>query len=246
MDARLNVGTSGWHYQHWRGTFYPSDLASAKMFGWYARHFSTVELNNSFYRLPTEQAVVGWRSRAPAGFTFAVKASRFITHMKKLKDPETAVQTFFDRMLLLKEKLGPVLFQLPPGWSANPSRLQDFLEAIPRSYHYVFEFRDESWHTPGIYRILSLYNAALCIHDWRTIHGPAQLTADFTYVRMHGPSGSYQGSYDIGTLETWARRIESWSSALSAIYIYFNNDVGGHAVYNAQTLLEFVRRRAVA
>lgn len=246
MDPVLRIGTSGWHYKHWMGNFYPDGLATNKMFEWYSRHFNTVELNNSFYRLPTEEAFSAWRNRAPLGFTFAVKASRFITHMKKLKDPELAIEKFFHRALLLREKLGPILLQLPPRWPVNIERLQDFLRAIPSGPRYVFEFRDESWHTPEIYRILARHNVALCIHDWRAAHGPIEITADFAYVRMHGPSGEYHGSYDEGTLQEWAQRLHRWRSELSAIFVYFNNDQGGHAITNALTLERMSETRAAA
>ncbi|HZQ69619.1 MAG TPA: DUF72 domain-containing protein [Terriglobales bacterium] len=246
MKARLHIGTSGWHYKHWLGNFYPPKLPPAKMFEWYARHFRTVELNNSFYRLPTEDAFLHWRSQAPPGFTFAVKASRFITHMKKLKDPHSSVEKFFQRALLLNEKLGPVLFQLPPGWPVNLDRLEEFLAVLPSGLRYVFEFRDESWHSESVYRILRRHNAALCVHDWRAAQGPAVITADFTYVRMHGPSGAYHGSYSNFQLENWASRIEGWGTSLAAIYLYFNNDQGGFAVRNAQTLQGFVGLRAAA
>jgi uncharacterized protein YecE (DUF72 family) len=246
MKARLYIGTSGWHYKHWVGKFYPSKLAPAKMFDWYSRYFDTVELNNSFYRLPAQETFLSWRTLAPPGFMFAVKASRFITHMKKLKDPQASIEKFFERAQLLNEKLGPVLFQLPPRWPANLERLESFLEELPPRNRYVFEFRDPSWHAPEVFRILRHHNAALCNHDWRDIHGPSELTADFTYIRMHGPSGTYQGSYGSEDLERLAGRLDRLRSELKSVYIYFNNDQGGFAVQNAMTLREFIERRAVA
>lgn len=246
MRATVHIGTSGWHYKHWLGNFYPSKLPAAKMFEWYSRYFHTVELNNSFYRLPTEEAVLRWRELAPPGFTFALKASRFITHMKKLKDPEPSIHKFFDRAFLLNRKLGPILFQLPPNWPVNLVRLEEFLETLARGHRYVFEFRDKSWHTPAVYRILHRYNAALCMHDWHATRGPAEITANFTYVRMHGPAGNYQGSYSQARLENWAERIERWRSQLAAVYVYFNNDQAAFAVTDAMRLQEQVAVSAAA
>jgi uncharacterized protein YecE (DUF72 family) len=246
MNAIIRIGTSGWHYKHWSGNFYPAELRTSQWFDWYAQRFRTVELNNSFYHLPTEETFARWREAAPPGFTFAVKASRFITHMKKLKDPLSTVERFFERAVLLREKLGPVLFQLPPHWPLNLERLQGLLEVLPDRIQYVFEFRDESWHTAGVYRLLKRFNAALCVHDWRAAHGPAELTADFTYIRMHGPSGGYHGSYSPEQLEAWARRLEGWRSELRCMYVYFNNDQGGHAVNNAHDLEQLVGRPIAA
>lgn len=240
MNAKLHIGTSGWHYKHWLGGFYPAKTPPAKMFEWYSRHFDTVELNNSFYRLPTEQAFLHWRAHAPTGFTFAVKASRFITHMKKLKDPEISLDRFFERARLLREKLGPILFQLPPRWPVNVERLKSFLEALPPRYRYVFEFRDASWNIQPVYRLLRRHNAALCIHDWRANQSPNEITADFTYVRMHGPEGTYQGGYSTQHLEQLAECTNRWRSALDAIYVYFNNDQGGFAVRDASALRELL------
>jgi len=246
MDAELHIGTSGWHYKHWLGEFYPAKIPSAKMLEWYSRHFDTVELNNSFYRLPTGQAFLHWRSVAPAGFTFAVKASRFITHMKKLKDPELSLENFLERARLLREKLGPILFQLPPRWPVNVERLESFLQALPHSCRCVFEFRDASWNTPEVYRILGRHNAALCIHDWRAHRGPNEITADFTYVRMHGPEGTYQGAYSAEYLQQLAERMERWRSELAAVYVYFNNDQGGFAVRDAIALRGMLKLGAAA
>jgi len=149
-EADVFIGTSGWHYQHWRDAFYPRVLAASKMLDYYAGHFRTVELNNTFYRLPTESAVESWREGTPRDFQFAVKGSRFLAHMKKLKDPETGVAKLFERVDRLERKLGPVVFQLPPWWEANAARLQVFLEALPKRCRYAFEFRNPTWHTPEI------------------------------------------------------------------------------------------------
>ncbi|MCU1299476.1 MAG: hypothetical protein JWO91_3754 [Acidobacteriaceae bacterium] len=243
--AELRIGTSGWHYQHWRGDFYPADLPPKQMFSWYARQFDTVEINNTFYRLPTEDALLNWKKLAPPGFLFAVKGSRFITHMKRLTDPEKSVELFFSRVELLGKTLGPILFQLPPKWRANAERLDQFLQILPRQRRYVMEFRDESWYAPEIYALLRRHGVAMCIHDLHGVQSPTEITTDFTYVRFHGTTGKYQGNYENGILQDWAKRIKSWAQELSHIFVYFNNDVGGHAIRNAQSIAEMLGESTV-
>jgi uncharacterized protein YecE (DUF72 family) len=234
---KIFIGTSGWHYKHWLGVFYPAGTKGAQMFEFYARHFDTVEINNSFYRLPAAHTFDNWRESAPAGFCFAVKASRFTTHMKKLKDPQSSSEKFFLVAERLENKLGPILFQLPPRWKLNIERFAEFLAAIPRGHKYAFEFREDSWHVPEVFALLRKHKAALCIHDFADMKVPKELTADFTYIRFHGPtSAKYWGSYSDDDLKKWAQRIESWRSQLPATYVYFNNDPEGAAVRNALTL----------
>ncbi|PYX09138.1 MAG: DUF72 domain-containing protein [Acidobacteria bacterium] len=242
MRARIIIGTSGWHYKHWCGLLYPKKCPPSQWFDLYAQSFDTVEVNNTFYRLPTEDALRRWHDAAPAGFCFAVKASRFITHIKRLRDPENAIALFFSRVELLGHKLGPILFQLPPNWHVDAERLADFLRALPLNHRYVFEFRDESWNTPPIFDLLRRHKIAFCIHDWRGSQSPVELTADFTYIRFHGATGKYQGNYDDHLLRSWAERIGNWTSHLSRIYVYFNNDQHGYAVSNAQTLQQLLNR----
>ena len=192
MGAQIRIGTSGWHYKHWCGPVYPKKCPSSQWFDLYARYFNTVEVNNTFYRLPTEDALRNWRDAAPRKFCFSVKASRFITHIKRLRDPADAISLFFSRAELLRSKLGPILFQLPPRWHVDLERLADFLLALPRGRRYVFEFRDESWNTPAIFDLLRRHKIAVCIHDWRGSQSPIELTADFTYIRFHGATGKCQ------------------------------------------------------
>ncbi len=232
----LHIGTSGGHYKHWRGPFYPEKLPAAKMLEFYAGRFDTVEVNNSFYHLPLETGLENWRESTPAGFHFAVKGSRYLTHMKKLKDPEPGVEKFFARVDLLGRKLGPVVFQLPPWWEADPERLEGFLQALPPRRRYAFELRNETWRTEEIYRILRRHNAAFCVFEIAGVFSGMELTADFTYVRLHGPEGAYQGSYGKKSLETWAARIRDWRRDLKAVYIYFDNDQAGFAPKNALEL----------
>lgn len=235
-EAQIRIGTSGWHYKHWVGDFYPKRMPTSRMFPWYASKFDTVEINNTFYRLPTDSALLEWRRQAPANFLFSVKASRFITHMKRLRDPEPSIERFFSRIALLKPHLGPILFQLPPRWHSNPGRLEEFLEMLPRKYQYVFEFRDPSWYSPPIYDLLRRHNIAACIHDWRGMPSPTQVTANFVYIRFHGPTGHYSGNYPTDFLQRWAKQIQNWQSFGRQVWVYFNNDTGGHAIRNAQTL----------
>ena len=178
------------------------------MLEYYIQHFDTLELNNSFYRLPAINAFEGWRDSTPRDFIFAVKASRFITHNKKLKDPENAIDNILPRAEHLGKKLGPMLFQLPPRWKVNAERLENLLAILPRKHRYAFEFRETSWMSPEINRILKKFNAAFCIYELAGYHSPLEVTADFAYVRLHGPAdGKYQGSYSKARLTKWVRQM---------------------------------------
>jgi uncharacterized protein YecE (DUF72 family) len=240
MAARIFIGTSGWHYKHWLGPFYPQKLPASRMLDFYLRHFDTVELNNSFYKLPNVETLEAWRKNTPGDFLFAVKGSRFITHNKKLKDPHHALENLLPRVEVLKKKLGPILFQLPPKWRSNEERLEEFLQALPRRHRYTFEFREPTWFTPRILELLRRYRAAFCIYDIGGFHSPVEVTTDFAYVRLHGPGNKYQGSYSNQVLQDWARWIRDWSPRLKAIYVYFDNDQAGYAAHNALTLKQLV------
>jgi uncharacterized protein YecE (DUF72 family) len=247
-EGAIHIGCSGWHYKHWKGPFYPEKLPAAKWLDFYTRHFDTVELNSTFYRLPLETGLDKWRESTPQGFCFAAKGSRFITHMKKLSDPELAISRYFERVDRLGEKLGPIVFQLPPWWEADPGRLDNFLAALPGGHKYAFELRNPTWHTPEILRILRRHNTAFCIFEIAGFHSSCDITADFTYIRLHGPGGAYQGSYPAETLRKWSDRIRGWRRDLRAIHIYFDNDQAAHAVENALELKRMVggRRRVAA
>ncbi|HEY5884403.1 MAG TPA: DUF72 domain-containing protein [Pyrinomonadaceae bacterium] len=241
MSGVARIGTSGWHYQHWLGQFYPAKLSPKEMFRFYSLHFDTVELNNTFYRLPKPETFESWRDNSPDNFLFAVKASRFTTHMKKLKDPESSTLKFFDGAERLGEKLGPILFQLPPRWRVDVERLSEFLAALPEEHRYVIEIRDESWLVKDVYDVLRQFNVAFCIHDLAQMQTPLEITADFTYIRFHGPGAAkYRGSYSDSALREWAERIGGWHAENVDSYVYFNNDIGGHAITNAQTLKELL------
>jgi uncharacterized protein YecE (DUF72 family) len=235
-DSQIQIGTSGWHYHHWLGPFYPEHTATADFLAFYQQHFHTVEINNSFYHLPAEKTLGDWRDQAPQGFIFAVKASRYITHMKKLTAPEQSLKLFFDRVKILENRRGPILFQLPPHWHFNPDRLQEFLKALPIGYQYAFEFRDQSWHNQDAYELLAEHGAAFCIYEFGGVLSPREVTASFVYIRLHGPGGPYQGSYDPKTLADWAGAISTWVTQGKDVYCYFDNDQAGYAAQNALTL----------
>jgi len=241
MSGAVRIGTSGWHYKHWLGLFYPAKLAPKEMFHFYSLHFDTVELNNTFYRLPKPETFETWRDNSPDSFLYAVKASRFITHMKKLKDPESSTIKFFDGTERLGEKLGPILFQLPPRWRVDIERLSNFIAALPVQHRYVIEIRDESWLVKDVYDVLREFNVAFCIHDLANIQTPLEITADFSYIRFHGPGAAkYRGSYADPALRDWADRIAQWRNSNVDSYVYFNNDIDGHAITNAQTLKQLL------
>lgn len=206
------------------------------MLEFYTQHFRTVELNNTFYRLPVISGLENWRRATPNDFVFAAKGSRFLTHMKKLKDTGPGVDHFFERVNQLGRKLGPIVFQLPPFWQVNPGRLDAFLAALPRRRRYAFELRNPSWHTEEIYGILRRYNAAFCIFEIAGFRSGLEITADFAYVRLHGPGAAYQGTYPAEELRLWAERIGEWRKTLNAVYVYFDNDQAAYAVENALAL----------
>jgi uncharacterized protein YecE (DUF72 family) len=240
--GRIHIGTSGWHYAHWVGPFYPTGMRPDAFLGFYADRFGSVEINRTFYRLPTPAALAAWRQGTPPGFVFACKASRFITHMKKLRDPEQMTR-FFDAVALLGDKLGPILFQLPPRWGVDADRLAAFLDRVPRGFRYAFEFRDESWFTPPVLRLLERHGAALCAYDFDGRRSPVRLTARFAYVRLHGPGDRYRGSYDDAALSRWARRLSAWAAAGVDAYCYFDNDEAGHAAADAARLAAMIAGR---
>ena len=244
MAAEIHIGTSGWHYKHWIGRYYPKDIKPANMLAHYLRDFDTVELNNTFYRLPLESAFDSWRKATPPDFVFAVKGSRFLTHMIKLKDSERGLVNFIPRAERLRAKLGPILWQLPPRWNVNIERLEEFLAKLPRKHRYAFELRNETWMNDDVYALLRKHNAAFCIYELAGYHTPFIITAGWTYVRLHGPTQfKYQGSYSDAQLAAWADRIREWSRTMKAIYVYFDNDDAAHAVRNALTLKSLVAQK---
>jgi uncharacterized protein YecE (DUF72 family) len=236
MTGTLRVGCSGWQYKHWRGDFYPSEIPAARWFEHYAARFDTVEINNSFYRLPEAETFARWRERAPARFLFAVKASRFLTHMKKLKDPEEPVERLFTRMRHLGRRLGPVLYQLPPGFKLDFGRLEHFLHVLPRDVRHVLEFRDPSWYVDRVSELLARHGVARCLHDMQGSATGRERVGPFVYVRYHGASGTYSGGYPADRLARWAEWLQAERESGVDVFAYFNNDVGGHAPRDAVTL----------
>lgn len=238
----VHIGTSGWHYNHWIGPFYPAEMRPPKMLRWYAERFDTVEINNSFYRLPAETAFETWCRETSPDFCFAVKASRYITHNRKLNDPESANEKFISLVERLGSRLGPILFQLPPSWKVNAERLDQFLSALPRTHRYVVEFRNPTWNVTPVYEVLRRHNAAFCIHELGGFQSPIEVTADFTYVRLHGPGSKYQGDYSDDILRIWAKRVEDWLRKLKHVFVYFDNDQAGFAPKNALQLKQMIER----
>ena len=238
------MGCSGWEYKHWRNDFYPADLQKTRWFEHYAARFDTVEINNTFYRLPETATFARWRERAPMRFEFAVKASRFLTHMKKLKDPEEPVERLFSRMRALGRHLGPVLYQLPPGWKLDRARLEYFLQVLPRDVRHVMEFREPSWYAEDVLALLASHGVALCLHDMKGSATGRERVGPFVYVRFHGASGTYSGAYPEERLRTWADWLHAQRADGADVYAYFNNDVGGHAPRDAVVLRRLMEERA--
>ena len=239
---KIYIGTSGWSYKHWRGTFYPQEIKVKNHFSYYLQHFNTVEINNSFYRLPSEETFLNWKKIVPDDFTYVIKANRFITHIKKLHDPAVTLAPFMGHVKLLGKKLGPVLFQLPPFMKSNTVLLEAFLEELPKKFRYVFEFRNPDWYKPEIYDLLKKHNCAFCIYELAGHISPSQITADFVYLRLHGPGNKYQGSYSDETLQSWADECLKWSETKD-VFVYFDNDQNGYAAFNALKLRELTAQK---
>ncbi len=239
--AEIHVGTSGWHYDHWSGSFYPEDLSKSEWLDYYAERFRTVEINNTFYQMPEEKTLRDWCESVSPEFFFAVKVNRYTTHMKKLKDPEEHVPDFLERVEVLGDQLGPLLFQLPPRWHRNVERLRELLELLPGTHRYAFEFRDPDWFDEATYAALEEYGAALCVYQLAGRKSPLRATADFVYVRLHGPTDrAYEGRYGTEGLEPWAGACRRWAEEGRTVYVYFDNDQAGYAVEDARRLREML------
>lgn len=240
VKGKIYIGTSGWSYPHWKGTFYPVHIKDSDELSFYAQKLLSVEINNSFYHLPSAKIFRDWRSSTSKNFIFAVKASRYITHLKKLKTDDDGLKLFLKHARYLKEKLGPILFQLPPGWKLNLERFEMFLKKLPKKHRYTFEFRNHSWFDERVYELLRQYNCAFCIYDLENFITPLIETADFVYVRLHGPTLRYGGSYNLRALVKWAKLIANWKAKGKDVYVYLNNDDRGYAALNALRLKELV------
>jgi uncharacterized protein YecE (DUF72 family) len=221
--------------------FYPEDLPKSKWLEYYAKHFDTVEINNTFYHQPKQQTFKNWHKQAPKNFLFTVKANRFITHIKRLKEVEEPLERFFEGVNLLKANLGPILYQLPPSLHKDLDRLVAFLQILPEERISIFEFRHDSWYCEDTYKLLDKFNISFCVHDLIGKESPRIVTGDVAYIRFHGTEGRYSGSYSKAQLHAWARWLKEQASRVHSIYAYFNNDADGHAINNAKTLKEQLR-----
>ena len=240
---RVWIGTSGWHYDSWRGRFFPERMPLKNQLQYYASQFSTTELNGVFYRTPTQEAVKSWRAQTGNDFVFAWKASKFITHWKRLSgNSANSLELLESRLSLLGDKAGPILFQLPPQFQANPERLASFFDLLANKRRYSFEFRHPSWYVPKVFRLLSDRNISLCISDHHDAPAPWKRTADFVYIRGHGPSGRYKGHYPPQILADWNRRIRSWKKQGCDVYVYFDNDQKSAAPADALKLRLLLER----
>jgi uncharacterized protein YecE (DUF72 family) len=248
VRPEIRIGCSGWNYQHWRGPVYPPDVPIRLWFDHYAHSFDTVEVNNTFYKLPEPSTFASWRERAPNGFLYAIKASRFLTHLKRLRDPEEPVTRLFEHARELGEHFGPILYQLPGNFHCDLGRLDEFLAILPRTLgeiggtpkhlalQHAIEFRHPSWYGLGTYRILEKRSTALCLHDRAGSAILEPFVGPFTYVRFHGPGGRYFGRYDRRRLEWWAAQLADRRRMGVNVFAYFNNDPEGMAVINAREL----------
>lgn len=239
-DGDIWIGTSGWQYDHWRGRFYPDKLPKSRWFEHYARHFDTVEVNSTFYHLPRAGTVEKWRRQAPEGFTYVVKANRYITHIKKLAEVAEEVGRFFEVVDRFEDRLGAVLYQVPPSLHRDLERLDAFINYLPERSRAVFEFRHSSWYDDTTFDLLNRRRVAFCVHDMAGNPSPRVVTGEVVYVRFHGTTGRYAGNYPDALLTEWAGWLKDQQKNVRAVYAYFNNDVEGHAVHNAGTLRKFL------
>ena len=239
MSGTAYIGTSGWNYNHWVDVLYPKGLPQSQWLARYGEEFDTVEINNSFYRLPERKTFEQWARSSPPGFTFAVKASRFLTHMKKLKDPEEPLNRILSHAAGLGAKLGPVLYQLPPWWKVNLERLRGFLALLPKDVRSVFEFRDPTWQTEPVFDLLREYGAGYCVMSAPDLPLRLVATSDFAYIRMHNGGGETEGCYTEESLQWWSEQVRGFLHSGDA-YCYFNNDYEGYAIRNAARLKELL------
>lgn len=239
--ADVRIGCSGFNYYDWKGNFYPVDLPQDKWLDYYANTFNTVELNVTFYRLPLARVFDKWHKETPLDFVFSLKGSRFITHIKRLLEPEDPLNLFFQRASGLKEKLKVVLWQFSPGFKIELQRLRNFLELLkPYNIRNAFEFRNESWITKETFDLCKQYNVSLCMADWPEFIDDIAVTSDFVYIRRHGKGGSYATLYSRDELKRDAKRIRNYLKDGKDVFIYFNNDYHGYAPRNALELKEML------
>jgi uncharacterized protein YecE (DUF72 family) len=244
VSQRIRIGCSGWVYKHWRGLFYPESLQQKRWFERYAQEFDTVELNNSFYHLPKPETFDKWRKQAPPGFCYAVKANRYLTQAKKLKDCEEPLERMMTSVRCLGDRLGPMLYQLPPNMKINLERLEAFLKILPEGVTSVFEFRNKDWYVPETYSLLDRYGASFCVHDMPGSKSDRIAVGAIAYVRFHGGEGKYWGRYSDEGLLSWTDWVVEQECQGRSVWCYFNNDIHGHAIEDARTLKSMVRQMA--
>ena len=232
MQGTTHIGTSGWHYKHWKGVFYPDDVKVQDWLTYYAQHFDCVEVNSSFYGMPGTEAIARWCGCVSSGFIFAVKAPRRITHFKKLKNCEPELDELFRQLEDFGNHLGPVLFQLPPRWRCNLLRLESFLDSLPPGNRLAFEFRDPSWHNDEVYGLLTCRSITFCIFDGGGFTSPLMADGDLVYVRLHGPGAAYASNYRAPRLRIWVDRAHAWNRRSKEVFLFFDNDERGYAVKN--------------
>jgi uncharacterized protein YecE (DUF72 family) len=239
-QGRIHVGCSGWVYRHWKGEFYPSELPQKRWFEHYAQTFDTVEINASFYRVPLDTTFEGWREKAPPGFRYAVKANRFMTHMKKLLDCDEPLAAFIALARRLGPSLGPILYQLPPNLHKDLARLDAFLERLPDDLEHVVEFRHRSWYEEDALALLDKHGVGFVAHDLVGLVSPRWASGRTAYVRFHGTGGKYWGRYSDDEIGGWADWLVAQKAAGRSCWAYFNNDIHGHAILDGQALKEKV------
>ncbi len=242
MGVKNYIGTSGFSYGHWRGIFYPEDLKSKDFLSFYARHFDTVEMNNTFYHTPRDSSIKKWVNETPQNFVFSIKASKFITHIKRLKGVEDSLQLFLQKAEIFDDKLGVILFQLPPSLKADVPLLKEFLSLLPKERRFTVEFRHKSWLNDEVFSLLSDYNIAFCISDTPRYPYMEVVTANFSYIRLHGHEVLYASSYSDEQLAYYANFVKTWNEKGVQFFVYFDNDFYGYAVKNALKLKEIVKK----
>lgn len=243
QHSKIHIGTSGWSYSHWKENFYPSKMPSNSWLNFYSSVFSTVEVNSTFYHSPLPTTTEKWYKQVPKNFQFAIKASRYITHRKRLNDCSESLIFFYKSIQNLQPKLGPILFQLPPSFQMNQERLETFISLLKADYRYTFEFRHKTWFTEEIYSLLSKHKIALCITDLNGELSPEEVTSNFIYLRLHGPHQAYKGSYGPVRLKAWKKKIDKWLDSRKEVYCFFDNDEKGYAIEDAKFLLDLFEKK---
>lgn len=242
----IHIGTSGWSYKHWKGILYPPKATSVEQLDFYTHRFHTVEVNNTFYRWPADKTFDAWRKRVPDGFLMSVKAASGLTHFRRLSEPEDWIQRMAIAVQHLRQKFGVLLVQLPPRFGYSHARLERFLSLVPKWMRVACEFRHESWHREGVFDLLARHGAAYCITSGPGHATIVRVTAPYVYVRFHSPTEPTEqpGSYSDEELRPWAEQFLAWDQAGKEVFAYFNNDVHGHAVRNAETLIAMTAAQA--